>query len=311
MPQELERVPLGCSGTREDTVRSMTGYGQATGQDGRRAVSVTLRGVNNRFLDLRIRLDEGQVASEPTLRSAFGEELFRGRVDASVEVRSLGQRQVRVTVDRPTLHAVHAALHSLAQEGLIAGELDAGDLLRLPDVFRVESEAEAWDEAGEALLLEVAGRALEQMVAARVTEGTQLDGLIGGLLDRLQVLAADLEAQRERAVEEIRASLRQRLDALLGSSTLDPLRLEQEVALLVDRSDVREELDRLVSHLEHFRELMAASGSLGKRLDFLTQEILRELNTLGSKCRHTEMIRSVLEAKTVCEQLREQVQNVE
>ena len=292
-------------------MRSMTGYGQATGQAGGWAVTVALRGVNNRFLDMRIRLDEAQVGSEPALRRVFDQELFRGRVEASVEVRSLGARQVQVTVDRPTLHAVHAALHGLAQEGLLGGELQPGDLMRLPEVFRVEPRAEPWDEAGEALLLAVAEEALGQMVTARKTEGGQLEAVIGGLLDRLGELAAALEAQRETAVEEIRASLRQRLDALLGNATLDPLRLEQEVAVLVDRSDVREELDRLVSHLEHFRELMAGTGSLGKRLDFLTQEILRELNTLGSKCRHTEMIRTVLEGKSVCEQLREQVQNVE
>lgn len=292
-------------------MRSMTGFGQASGEAGAWAVTVALRGVNNRFLDLRIRLEEAQASSEGALRRALSEELHRGRVEVRLDVRELGQRQVQVQIDRPTLHTIHAALHGLAQEGLITGELDAGDLLHMPDIFRVETETSSWDEAGEALLLEVAERALEQMVSARRTEGEQLHRLLIGFVDQLQRLAQDLERQRETAVVEIRSSLEQRLEALLGDRGLDPLRLEQEVALLVDRSDVREELDRLVSHLEHFREVAGEPGSIGKRLDFLTQEILRELNTLGSKCRHTEMIRSVLEAKTVCEQLREQVQNVE
>jgi len=105
--------------------------------------------------------------------------------------------------------------------------------------------------------------------------------------------------------------LRDRLEALLGNHELDPSRLAQEVAVLADRSDVTEELDRLDAHLEHFHELMATDGAIGKRLDFLTQEIFRELNTLGAKCRHARMTRAVLDAKVLCEQLREQVQNLE
>jgi uncharacterized protein (TIGR00255 family) len=150
-----------------------------------------------------------------------------------------------------------------------------------------------------------------QLTAGRDTEGAVLAAALAERLAALGSTVDRLDALRGPALEESAAALRRRVADLLAGQPLDEGRVAQEVAQLADRGDVSEEIDRLRSHLGHFRGLLADAGPTGKRLDFLTQEIFRELNTLGAKCRNAEMVRAVLDAKVLCEQLREQVQNVE
>jgi uncharacterized protein (TIGR00255 family) len=292
-------------------MRSMTGYGEASGQNARRAVTVTLKAVNHRFLDVQLRLSDELRASEVALRELLAKELVRGRVEARVEVRALGERGGAVTVDLELVRAVHAEVRELLDRGVLTGGLTAGDLLRMPSALRVASAAEGWDEADEELLLTTAAAAVAQLTASREAEGA---GLAAALEERLAVLqstVARLDAQRGPALEESAAALRRRVSELLAGQPLEESRVAQEIAILADRGDVSEEIDRLRSHLGHFRAVAAETGATGKRLDFLTQEIFRELNTLGAKCRNAAMVREVLDAKALCEQLREQVQNVE
>lgn len=296
-------------------MRSMTGFGQATAADERHQVTVTARSVNHRFLEIRLRLPDEARASEPAVQDLFAQELSRGRVEAAVEVRRLGEREVAVEVDRQVVLSAHAAFEELVGGGLVARPLTAGDLLRLPEAVTVRVAPDRWEEGDHALLLAVAREARDQLVAGREAEGARLAVALGERLDELAAVAAELAALAPEARREAAAGLAARVDEILardGAATrLDPQRLEQEVALLAERGDVREELDRLTAHLDHFRELFAAPGAVGKRLDFLTQEVLRELNTLGAKSRHVGLTRLVLDGKVLIEQLREQVQNVE
>ena len=292
-------------------MRSMTGYGEASGRSGRRAVTVSLKAVNHRFLDLQVRLGDELRGSEPALREALARELVRGRVEARVEVAALGERGGAVQVDLDVVRAVHAAVRELVDGGVLSGGLAAGDLLRLPAALRIASAAQGWDQADEELLLATAQAAVKQLVAGREAEGAGLAAALGERLTALETVVLQLAALRGPALEESAAALRRRVAELLAGQPLDEARIAQEVALLADRGDVSEEVDRLRSHLEHFRSVAAAAGASGKRLDFLTQEIFRELNTLGAKCRNAGMVRAVLDAKVLCEQLREQVQNVE
>ncbi|HKV11921.1 MAG TPA: DUF1732 domain-containing protein, partial [Thermoanaerobaculia bacterium] len=170
---------------------------------------------------------------------------------------------------------------------------------------------EAWEPEDHELLLRVAEEAVAQLVAGREREGANLVAILDERLNGLGEAAARLDGMRGNVREELAAALRKRLAEILGGQQLDEARIAQEVALLVDRSDVSEEIDRLRSHVEHFRSVTREPGATGKRLDFLTQEIFRELNTLGAKCRNADMTRAVLDAKVLCEQMREQVQNVE
>jgi len=296
-------------------MRSMTGFGQATGSNDRHAVTVTVRSVNHRYLEIKPRLADEQRGSEAALLELLKTELARGRVDVAVEVQVLGERAVEVEVHRSVVMAAHAALEELVEGGLIAQKLTAGDLLRLPEALTVRVAPDRWEDEDHRLLLAVAARALGQMVEGRSSEGTRLAAALEGLLAKLSQVAAQLEEQAKRVAPEMAVALQQRLEALLAgggaAGSVDHGRLEEEVALLADKTDVREELDRLGAHLAHFRDLSKDGRAVGKRLDFLSQEILRELNTLGAKCRNAGMTRSVLDAKALCEQLREQVQNVE
>lgn len=292
-------------------IRSMTGFGQAAAESERYRVRVTLRGVNHRFLDLALRLRDEQRLSEPALRELLAGRLARGRVEVNVDVEPLGSPPHRLEIDRRALHELTRVLDGLVEEEILEHGLTAGDLLRLPQIVQISEEERGWNDADESLLLEVAGRALDEMVAARSTEGEKLDAALRERLVGLDAAAEELRRNLPRARAEAAQALERRLQALLADRELDSQRLAQEVAILADKSDVAEEIDRLEAHLAHFREVLDTEGAVGKRLDFLTQEIFREVNTLGAKGRHADITRLVLDAKTLCEQLREQVQNVE
>lgn len=292
-------------------MRSMTGYGEASGENARYGVTVSLKAVNHRFFDLVLRLGDELRPSEQALRDLFGKEISRGRVEARVEVRPVAERKATVQVHMGVIREAHAAVHQLVEGGLVERGLSAGDLLRIPEAFRVEVASEEWSSEDQELLLRVAGEAVAQLVTGRETEGANLAAVLEERTRGLDTIVARLDVLRGPVREELGATLRRRVDELLGGQNLDEARLNQEVALLVDRSDVSEEIDRLRSHLDHFRSILRDTGPAGKRLDFLTQEVFRELNTLGAKCRNAEMTRAVLDAKVLCEQIREQVQNVE
>jgi uncharacterized protein (TIGR00255 family) len=289
----------------------MTGYGEAAGENARHALSVSLKAVNHRFLDLQLRVGDELRTSEGAVRDLISREISRGRIEARVDARPLVERKADVHVHLGIVRAAHAATHQLVEDGLVATGLAAGDLLRIPEAFRVELAAEEWDAADHELLLRVSREAIAQLVASRETEGASLAATFEEKIQSLEQVVAKLDALRGPVREEIANSLRRRLGELLGGHAVDEGRIAQEAALLVDRSDVSEEIDRLHSHLDHFRGVAREGGPAGKRLDFLTQEIFRELNTLGAKCRNAEMTRAVLDAKVLCEQVREQVQNVE
>ncbi len=292
-------------------MRSMTGFGQASRENQRFRMTVTLRGVNHRFLDLSMRLRDELRREEPALRELLSGRLRRGRVEVSIEVSGVGRRGVEVSIDREVADAVSSLASELEAGGVIAGKLAFGDLLRLPELVRLEIPDPEWTAADRAMLLGVAEDALEQLIAARREEGSKILAALSGRIEDLRRLAAELSRRREETTGELAVSLRRRIAEVLDGDAVAEDRLAQEVAYLVDRSDVSEELDRLQSHFEHFAAISSQDGSAGKRLDFLLQEIFRELNTLGSKCRDSEMTRRVLDAKVLCEQLREQVQNVE
>ena len=294
-------------------MRSMTGFGQGAAEGERLRVSVTLRAVNHRYLDVMIRLKEEFRGHEKALRDQMGKVLHRGRVEAIFEVEILGESGVSLEPDRALLAALRRTVDELAEEGLMEREIQLADILRLPDAMRVRSgDGNALEDEDLSPLEEATTAALEQLVAAREAEGRALRAALDERVEGLRELH---RAMQERATElpaQLAASLKERIEQLMEDGTLpDETRLAQEVAHTVDRHDVSEELDRLGSHLDHFTSIEAHEGSIGKRLDFLSQEIFRELNTIGSKCRDAPLVRHVLDGKVLCEQIREQVQNVE
>lgn len=292
-------------------MRSMTGFGEGSAEDTRLRVWARIRSVNHRFLDVQIRLPEEQWAHEGELEAAVRARLLRGRVEVRLTAQGLREDSSRLRVRTAALADLARQLDELQQAGLIEARPPVEHLLALPGVIEVESEAGDWDDSALGLLRQALAAALDRLIEEREREGARLVGLLderrAGLTDLVSAIAKRWTALRGQAA----ADLRDRLSELLGEASMPHERLVQEAALIAERSDIGEELDRLGVHLAHLGDLLRAEGSLGKRLDFLSQEVLRELNTTGSKCRDPQIVAWVVECKTLCEQLREQAQNVE
>lgn len=292
-------------------MRSMTGYGAADGADERWNIRVAVRGVNHRFLDVLLRLPEDRRELEATLREQVARTVQRGRVELTVETTLLVRGRPKVELDRDLAAEILTACRDLERHGQVTAGPTAGDLLRLPGVLTVSAPEASWQAEDDALLGRVLGEAMAQFDDGREREGARLAAVLGERLQVLEAIHAELAEQRAAAAAELIEGVRRRIQEALAGQPVDETRLAQEAAFLADRSDVREELDRLAAHFAHFREVMARPDAVGKRLDFLAQEIFRELNTLGSKFRDARILLRLLDAKAACEQLREQVQNVE
>lgn len=293
------------------TIYSMTGYGQAERSDERHRIGVAIRTVNHRFLDLALRLSDQYRSLENPLRERVAARLRRGRVEATIEIEFLGEREVRVEVDRVVAAALEGERRRLEEAGVEVQPLSFSDLVRLPEVVRVDCDRERWLASDQRLFDAVVDEALDQVIEGRRREGEQLRNALEERLAALSTLIERLGERRRELEAETLGALRDRLARLLAESSLPEERLTQEAAVLVERSDIGEELDRLGSHLTHFQENLQRGGAVGKRSDFLSQEIYRELNTVVAKCRDAQMTASAVDAKLLCEQLREQAQNLE
>jgi uncharacterized protein (TIGR00255 family) len=292
-------------------MNSMTGYGQASAEDAGWRIVVTLRGVNHRYLDVSLRLPEAARGCEADLQRQLGSRMERGRIELGAEIGTPLEPASQIEVDTAAAGALARAADELVATGVASGGLSAADLMNMPEVVRFGGSAVGWGPEAEAVLTEATAAALEQLLEARRQEGARLEAVVVEKIDDLGALVGRLEALRPEVQSALEESFRQRIGELLGDHEVDSERLAQETALLIDRSNVSEELERLRVHLEHFREVAARQGAVGKRLDFLVQEIFRELNTLSAKCRNVEMTRLAVDAKVLCEEMREQLRNVE
>ena len=291
-------------------IASMTGYGRAEARGARLAVLVEARSLNHRFLEVGIKLPRTLAAHEPGLRQLAQGRLSRGRLDVAVTVRRIAGSASVVRTDAALGRDYVRAARALGEAVGLPADLALTDLLRLPGVVSVEEGEE--DEGESAVLLkEAAQQALDELVRMRHSEGAALAADLGGHLGSLETWAAGLTAVLPAVLARIRARLVDRIRALLDEAPADPGRIVQEAAILAARSDVAEELARLASHCAQFRTLLAGGGAVGRQLDFLLQEMHREVNTIASKADDGELVGRVLEARTVVERLREQAQNVE
>ena len=295
------------------TIRSMTGFGRAKGNVGDEwTAEVVARSVNHRFLDLNIKLRENELDLEPVLRRVFSRHVARGKVEVSLRMRRSTPAPTVITIDEGLLEALLERFAALSERYPVAGRLEARDLLTIPQIFSVESAADGFTAREVGALEAIGEEAVRALVVMREAEGALVAADLSERIEFLEKRLHQLASRRGEIVRKTLDTLRERLQALMSEVGLDPGRLEQEAALAADRSDVAEELQRLEGHLEQFGTLLVSSREpVGKKLDFLAQEILRELNTLGSKGRDLQMIREVLEMKSEIEKVREQVQNLE
>jgi len=292
-------------------MKSMTGFGSATAPVPGGRVVVEIKSVNARFLELKIALPRDQQALEPDVRALVQARISRGRVDLSARREGTEPRNVRVAPDLELARATVKAWQRLQRELRLPGEIDLALLrdLRVDVVRAVEDPRDGRREADATR--KAVQRALEAHDRERRREGAHLERDMRSRARTLEQLRATCASQTAKMKELARERLTARLATLDGLSPLEPQRIVQEVALLVERSDVSEELTRLGSHLKALTALLHEKEPAGKRVEFLLQEVLREFNTIGSKANHLPVTEAVLAAKGELEKLREQTANVE
>ncbi len=291
----------------------MTGFGAAGARAGGFRAEVEMRAVNGRYLSLKVRLPGEYASLEEDIRRQLDGRLGRGNVELRAEI-SPERAAASVQIDPARVEAYVANWRRLARRLRLEGELRLEALASMPEVFAPPRERAAARRARPALLAATAG-ALEKLRAMRRREGAALARSLGRELAALERLRKRIARRAPRAVKELVARAAARVEKLLeragpAARTVREEDRARELAWWADRSDVSEELDRLASHLAQFRAALAGGGTVGKRLDFLVQEMHREANTIGSKAADTELSALVVEAKLYVEKLREQVQNL-
>ena len=290
-------------------MRSMTGYGRCTRVIDGRQLTIEIKSVNHRFLDLGFRMPRSFAFLEEDARRIIGQRLNRGHVDLFATYRNLRTDARTVTVDSALLAAYMGALDSIGETSGMRDDRTLMSVSRLPDVLVVE-EAEEDREALKLLMAEALGGALDEMVAMREREGASMKADLILHVDEIERMTGEIEQRYPETVAEYQQRLKQRVEELLGGD-MDEQRLLQEVAVMADRSAIAEETVRLHSHIAQLRELFEQDEPVGRRIDFIVQELNREVNTISSKSQDIPITRLVVSCKAEIEKLREQLQNVE
>ncbi|HIX94753.1 MAG TPA: YicC family protein [Candidatus Gemmiger excrementipullorum] len=291
-------------------VLSMTGYGRAGALLHGRDIKVELRSVNARFLEYSDRLPRSCAFLQDKLKKLVAARVSRGKVELNLSIQAVTAADTVVTVNWPLAQGYRDALRDLAQRMELPDDLTAGMVARFPDVLAQTAapanEDELWQDVQT-----VAQQALDAFVAMRAAEGEKLRADVENRLAAVETLVGQIEQQSAGRVQAYSEKLYARLQELLGDRSIDEGRLVTEAAIFADKTAIDEETVRLHSHVAQYREILALDEPIGRKLDFLTQELNREANTIGSKCQDVAVTRLVVELKSEIEKIREQIQNIE
>jgi uncharacterized protein (TIGR00255 family) len=289
----------------------MTGFGRASASENNFSMTVELKTVNNRFLDVNLRLPGELQQLESVIKKLIGNRLARGRVDVNLQYDRTSE--VQFELNRPLIAGFLAAMKQMKDEFGLKGEPDINVIARLPNVVETKKE-----EPGAEFLATIGtvfAAALDDLEEMRATEGEMLRTELLSRIDEIENRLPAIEAESANVAEEYRLRLVKRVGEMIARTDsqieIDPGRIAQEVAFLADRADISEEIARLTNHIEHFRTIASDDRDVGKRLDFLTQELNREANTIASKTNNMIVKENALAIKSEIEKIREQVQNVE
>ena len=291
-------------------IKSMTGYGRARKTLNKRDITVEVRSVNNRYLDCTVKMPRMYTFAEDAIKQRVQKAISRGKVDVYISVDASAADVAKVTVNRELAAGYAAALQELAQVCGTEPHVTAEQLARFPDVLTV-TKADEDLETVSSDLCEVLEEALESYNAMRAVEGKKLAEDILNRLDTIESYTAQVEQRSPETVKEYREKLTARMQEVLQSTTIDPQRILTEAAIYADKVAVDEETVRLRSHVAQLRTMVESAEPMGRKMDFLIQEVNREANTTGSKCNDVEIARVVVGLKAEVEKMREQVQNVE
>ncbi len=292
-------------------MKSMTGYGRGQSQSTASSIEVSLRTVNGRFLETRFHLPREFIPFESDLKKILGKYFERGTIDIFISRKmKAGVLGSQLTVNKDLAHKYLDAYKALAKELKIKTQFHVETIARLPDVLKLE-EAHDVSAVEKKSLIQAFEKACKACDAERKREGKSLRAELENLLESLQKEIEEIQSVREEVNQSLLQKFEQRIKTRLTGMEIDSGRLSQEVVIQIEKADINEELMRLKEHIKNYRQLFQLSEAQGKKLDFYTQELLREVNTIGSKSSVSQLTQSVVQAKTFIERLREQVQNVE
>ena len=291
-------------------VKSMTGYGRAVETVNGREFTVEIRSVNNRYLDCTVKLPRSVSFAEEAVKAAVKTAVSRGKVDVFISIRSETEADVQVTLNKPVLEGYLAAMRQMVSDYGVKDDISVSTLSRMSDVFVVD-KPKADEDQLKADLLSVVEKALEAYDAMRVAEGLALENDLRSRAATILELVSQVEEQNPKTVSDYRKRLEEKMREVLENKSIDESRILTEAAIFADKVAVDEETVRLRSHLEQMDEMLSGNGGIGRKLDFLLQEMNREANTTGSKCSDVKVARIVVDIKAELEKIREQTQNIE
>lgn len=291
-------------------VKSMTGYGRAVETVNEREFTVEVRSVNNRYLDCSVKMPRSLSFAEDAVKQAVKNTISRGKVDVFISVHSEGASDVKVTLNTAMVEGYLAAMKQMASDFDVRDDISVSLLSRMNEVFTVE-KAEVDEDQLQADLMGVVDKALQSFDAMRTAEGKALESDLRSRGNTILELVAQVEAGSGQTVLDYRTRLENKIREVLANTAIDESRILTEAAIFADKVAVDEETVRLRSHLEQMDHMLTGGGAIGRKLDFLLQEMNRESNTIGSKCSDVRLARIVVDIKAELEKIREQTQNIE
>ena len=291
-------------------IKSMTGYGRAQGSFSGGEISVEIKSVNNRYLDCGVKLPRVYSFAEEAVKSLVQKTISRGKVDVYITVNSAGAGNIRITLNTPVVEGYLSALRQIARDYGVQDDISVSSLSRFSDVFLMEKQEEDEQEVREAIL-GVVSQALAAFDEMRTREGEALRQDLLSKSEDILALVATVEARSPVTVAAYQERLTAKMREVLENTAIDEARIIQEAAIYADKVAVDEETVRLRSHVDQFCSMLEGGGVIGRKLDFLMQEMNREANTIGSKGSDVEQARTVVDIKSGLEKIREQIQNIE
>lgn len=289
---------------------SMTGYGRGEDMLNGRNIIVEIKSVNSRYFEYSSRMPRSCIFIEDALKKAVNASMSRGKAELFVSLHSTEEADTKIQANLPVARGYYEALADIARDLRIDNDITASSFLRFSDVF-VMQRSETDEDMLKADVLSVAEKAIQNFTEMRGAEGSKLGRDIESRLYALEVMLNEVVQGSSERVERYTQKLQERLNEILADRNIDEARLLTEAAIFADKTAVDEETVRLNSHIKQFREILQQEGPIGRKLDFLTQELNREVNTIGSKCQELEITRLVVGMKAEIEKIREQIQNIE
>ena len=291
-------------------ISSMTGYGKQSLNVEKREYQVEIKSVNHRYLDINIKLPKSISYLEDTIKKEISAKIKRGKIDVFITFENNSQEGKNITINKELAKLYIEQLKELAQEEKILNNIEVMDIAKLPDILIVKNDEE--DEKIQNELIEVVQGAISKIIEMKNIEGNKIEQDLLQRIDKIENKIVEISAKYTGLIEEYVVKLEKRIKEILKTEELDKSRLAQEVVIYADKCSIEEEVTRLKSHIYQFRNLMSNNNeTIGKKLDFLIQEMNRETNTIGSKANNLEITNGVIDIKTELEDIREQIQNIE